>query len=147
MKDEFIEYLKMIGITADKYLNRIETIMEVHSNICQEEIIDIYVDEYIEEDGTRNYDGITFFSNEYDFGAVQFLTEDKFIITKRKKNVIAIKLKKKNYDLKKATENSRLNIEVRFDLSELYSIFKASKENCDNLMQMYFKYIAPNFKN
>ena len=147
MKKEFLDYLRMIGITAEEYLKRIETIIEIHSNICQEEIIDIFVDEYIREDGTREYEDITFFSNEYDFGAPQFLTEDNFIITKRIKNVSAIKIKKKDYDFKKATENSRLNIEVRYDISEMYAIFKASKENCDHLKQIYFNYIAPNITN
>ena len=147
MKKEFLDYLRMIGITADEYLKRIETIMEVQSNICQEEIIDIFVDEYIKEDGSRDYEDITFFSNEHDFGVVQFLTEDNFILTKRIKNVSAIKIKKHDYDFKKATENSRLNIEVRYDISEMYAIFKASKENCDHLKQIYFKYVAPNIKN
>jgi len=147
MKKEFLDYLRIIGITAEEYLKRIETIIEIHSNICQEEIIDIFVDEYIREDGTREYEDINFFSNEYDFGALQFLTEDNFIITKRIKNVSAIKIKKKDYDFKKATENSRLNIEVRYDISEMYAIFKASKENCDHLKQIYFNYIATIIKN
>ena len=147
MKAEFLEYLNSIGITAEEYLKRIETIIEFHSNICKEEIIDIFVDEYIKEDGTRDYDDINFFSNEYDFTARQFLIEDKFVLTKRTKNAIAIIIKKNNYDFKKATENSRLNLEVRYDISKLYAIFKASKENCDHLKQIYFKYLAPNIKN
>ncbi len=56
MKEEFIEYLKSIGITAEEYLKRIETIMEVYSELCQGEIVDIFVDEYIKEDGTREYE-------------------------------------------------------------------------------------------
>jgi len=147
MKAEFLEYLKLIGITEEKYLKRIETIIEVHSTICQEEIIDIFVDEYIKEDGTREYDGITFFSNEYVFGATQFLTEDNFMFSKRMKNVTVITIKGNNYDFKKATENSRLNMEIRHDIRELYGIFKASKENCDYLKKIYFKYIAPNIMN
>ena len=62
MKEEFIDYLKLIGITTEEYLNRIETIMEVHSELCQEEIIDIFVDEYIKEDGTREYEDLSLFS-------------------------------------------------------------------------------------
>ena len=147
MKAEFLEYLKLIGITEEKYLKRIETIIEVHSTICQEEIIDIFVDEYIKEDGTREYDGITFFSNEYVFGATQFLTKDNFMFSKRMKNVTVITIKGNNYDFKKATENSRLNIEIRHDIPELFGHFRASKENCDYLKKIYFKHIAPYIKN
>lgn len=146
MKDEFVEYLNMIGITSEKYLERIEAIIEIHSNICQEEIIDIYVDEYIKEDGTRDYEDISFFSNKYNFSANQFLTEDNFVLMKRFENVTGIVIKQKNYDFKNATENSRLNIVVRYETSEIYSKFKASKENCDKLKQIYFKYIAPKIR-
>lgn len=147
MKEEFVEYLKMIGITAEEYLKRIETIMDVHSNICQEEIIDIFVDEYIKEDGTRDYTGISLFSNKYDFGALQFLTEDHIVLTKRREDVYAIAIKKKDYDFKKATENSRLNIDVRYDVGEMSATYRASKANCDCLKKIYFKYIVPNIKN
>ena len=147
MKTEFIGYLKLIGITAEEYLKRIETIIEVHSTICQEEIIDIFVDDYFKEDGTREYDGLTFFSDEYIFGAAQFLTEDNFILSKRMKNVTTIKIKGKNYDFKKATENSRLNIEIKHEIRELFGNFRASKENCDHLKNIYFKHIVPNIKN
>lgn len=146
MKDEFIKYLRLIGITTEEYFKRIETIMEVHSELCQEEIIDIFVEDYIKEDGTREHDCINLYSNKFDFGAEQFLTDDNFTLSQRMKNVTAIKIKKKDYDFKKATEKSRLNIEVRYDISDVYGTFRASKENCDYLKQIYFKYIAPNLQ-
>ena len=146
MKAEFKEYLKLIGINEVNYLERIETIIKVHYDICQEEINDIFVDEYIKEDGTRDYDDISLFSNNYNFGAIRFLTEDDFFITKRMKNVTIVRIKKKNYDFKKATESSRLNIEIRHN-NDVHGILKASKENCDHLKHIYFKYIAPNIKN
>lgn len=78
MKKEFVEYLKSIGITSEVYLKRIETLMEIHLDLCQDEIEDIFVDEYIKEDGTREYEDITFYSEQYNFGAIQFLTNNDF---------------------------------------------------------------------
>ena len=144
MKAEFLEYLKLIGITSEEYLKRIGMIMDVHLELCQDEIIDIFVDEYIKEDGTREYEDISFFSNKYEFSAIQFLIDNNFCLSKRKKNVVAIKIKHKDYDFNKATEKSRLNIELTKDIINVYGIFKASKENCDYLKQIYLKYIVPN---
>ncbi len=141
MKKEFVDYLKSIGITAEEYLKRIETIIEVFSDFCQEEIVDIFVDEYIKEDGTREYEDITFFSEHYIFGATQFLTSDDFTLFKRMKNISSIDIKKKDYDFKKATDKSRLNIEIFLETaSPLHGNYKASKENCDSLKHILENY-------
>lgn len=144
MKTEFIEYLKSIGITSEVYLKRIEDLMEIHLKLCQDKIVDIFVDEYIKEDGTREYEDITFFSNEYIFGAIQFLTTDTFVYSKIKKSVGYIKFNSKDYDFKKATTLSRLNIKVGYKLKNFEGNYKASKENCDVLGQIILKYIKPN---
>lgn len=145
MKKEFKEYFKSIGITSQEYLKRIETLMEIHSELCQDEIVDIFVDEYIKEDGTREYEDISFYSKQYFFGVSQFLTTDTFILSKNTKDVKSIKIKKKDYDFKKATEKSRLNIDVSYETSTpLHGSFKASKENCDILKQIFLKYMMPN---
>ena len=144
MKPEFLEYLKSIGITNDIYLSRIETIMKVHSELVQEEISDIYVDDYFKEDGTREYADISFFSQGFSFGAYNFLTEDNFSISIRIKKITHIYIKKKNYDFKKATASSRLTIDIFYEMTSANGTFKASQENCDALTRIFFKYIKPN---
>ncbi len=47
MKEEFIKYLNTIGITTQVLLNRIEAIYEICLEICPEEVVDIFVDEYV----------------------------------------------------------------------------------------------------
>ncbi|MBU4374370.1 MAG: hypothetical protein KKD69_03760 [Euryarchaeota archaeon] len=145
MKGEFVEYLKSIGITTQVMHNRIETIYEVCSEICPDEIVDIFVDEYIKEDGSREYEDLNFFSDTYQFGAKQFLTKDDYGIARIKKKVLLSKIQMQNYDFKKATEKSRLYLEVKFE-GELNASFKASKENCDFLRDIILKYYKPNFK-
>jgi hypothetical protein len=144
MKMEFEEYLKSIGITSEVYLKRIETLMEIHLELCQDEIVDIFVDEYIQEDGTRQYTDITFFSNRYVFGAIQFLTTDNFSLTKLNKAITYMKIYNKDYDFKKATTLSRLNLDVGYDITNFSGNFKASKDNCDVLKKLVAKYMVPN---
>lgn len=146
MKPEFEEYFKSIGITSDEYCRRIEEIMSFFLEFTEEEIDDIFVDEYIKEDGTRIYEGITLYSNSYDMAGLDFLTEDHFHFFLRKKKMEGFKIKKKNYDFKKATDTSRLNIEMFYDSRNLISDFKASKENCNHLKQIFLKYFLPNWK-
>ncbi|MFZ2411541.1 MAG: hypothetical protein WAW23_08220 [Candidatus Methanoperedens sp.] len=145
MKDEFIKYLNTIGITTQVLHNRIEEIYEVCSEMCPDEIVDIFVDEYIKEDGSRDYEDLNFFSDTYQCGAKQFLTKDDYGIARLKKKVLLSKIQMQNYDFKKATEKSRLYLEVKFE-GELLASFKASKENCDFLRDIILKYYKPNFK-
>ena len=140
MKKEFEEYLKSIGITSEEYLKRIETLMGIHLQLYQYEIVDIFVDEYIKEEGTREYEDITFFSEKYMFGAVQFLTTDNFSLVKINKKIDLIKIKKKDYDFKKAIALSRLNVDIIPDKNSSEGNFKASKENCDVLKKIIIKH-------
>lgn len=144
MKEEFIEYLNAIGITTDVLHQRVEKIYEDCLEICNDEFVDIFVDDYIKEDGTRQYESITFFSDKYHFGARQFLTEDNYLIISTNKKVLVYVIRKQNYDFKKATEKSRLNLYIKFEgEGGIEGNFKASKENCDFLKDIFFKYFKP----
>jgi len=144
MKKEFIIYLEAIGIT-EALRERIEKIYEFCVGVCPGDIVDIFVDEYIKEDGTREYQGITFFSDKYTISARQFLTKDDFILTPIKKKVLFSEIKKQDYDFKKAAEKSKLHLRIVLDTG-IDGDFKASRENCDYLRGILLKYIIPNLK-
>ena len=145
MKDEFIEYLNTIGITTDALHERIEQIYKDCLDICPEEVVDIFVEEYIKEDGSRELENVDFFSENYQFSANQFLTKDDYNLVRLKKNFLLFRIQKQNYDFKKATQNSRLNLVVKIE-GNLTGELKASKENCDFLKDIFFKYFRSNLK-
>lgn len=145
MKGEFVKYFKSIGIMTQPLLNRIEQIYEFCSEICPDEIVDVFVDDYIKEDGTREYEDITFFSNKYLISVLQFLTKDESHLTPIKKKMLNCTIHKKDYDFKKATEKSRLYLNFNVDSGSVGK-YKASKENCDYLKQIIFKHVIPNLK-
>lgn len=146
MKKEFVDYLKSIGITTKALFERIEEICEFCSEICPDEIVDIFVDEHIKEDGTREYEDLSFFSDKYSVGARQFLTKDDFIIAPIKRRIYSYIIQKQDYDFKKATEKSRLKIQINLGPGGVSGNFKASKENCGFLRDIILKYIKPNLK-
>ena len=145
MKKEFLDYFRSIGITAEVLLERIEEVYEFCSLICPDEIVDVFVDDYIEKDGTRKYVHLSFFSDSYSIGARNFLTDDDIIMVPIRKKVSYYIIKKEDYDFERATEKSRLHMTFILDIGT-DGEFKASKENCDYLKLIFLKHIKSNLK-
>ncbi|MGB2841353.1 MAG: hypothetical protein WBC40_02560 [Halobacteriota archaeon] len=144
MEKEFITYLKSIGLT-EAIRKRIETIHEFYREICPDKITGIFVTNYMEEDGERMYENLWFFSENYCMEAKQFIAKDDFDITPIRSRIYYWTIQKQDYDFKKATEKSRLYLKFKLDTS-IHGEFKASKENCDYLREIFLKYIVPNLK-
>jgi hypothetical protein len=141
-KPEFNKYLESLGV-QEPLLKRIWTIHEFYEKICPEGIKDIFVNEYIKGDETREYESLWFFSETYLMEAKQFITKDDFDITPFKNIINYVKFIKQNYDFEKAEEKSRLNLIIKMD-TNVNGTLKASKGNCDYLKKIIEKYIVPN---
>ena len=136
---KFDEYLKKVGITP-ALKTRVELARRVASRMCPEEIEDILVNEYVQDDGTRVYESIWFFSKGYCIEAHNFITESSI-------DIVPIRIKRvqvdfKDYSFVKATEKSRLRVLVLFG-EGLEAEIKAAKENCDVLRDIILKYFRP----
>jgi hypothetical protein len=148
MKKDFTDYLESIGIT-DPIIKRIEEICQFHERILteglKEEIVDIFVTDYILKDGTRQYENLWLFSKNYVMEAKLFIKQDDFDISPYVKLIDYLAIKKESYDFIKFNEKSKLYIEY---VSKTNSgEFKATKENCDYLRNIYLKYMLPNVAN
>ncbi len=144
MKGEFIKYLDCIDITK-ALSGRIETIYKLCKQLCPEEIKDIFITDYIKEDGTRGYENLWFFSEKNCMEARNFRAVEDFDIIPIEKKVTYWNIKIHNYDFKKATDTSRLFLTIRFEI-DMVGDFKAAKENCDYLKEIIFKYVMKNIK-
>jgi len=78
---KFIPYLQRIGIKTKSLFDRIESIYNVFSKMCPEEIMDIFITDYIKDDGTREYESLWFFSATFCLEAKQFITKYDLDIT------------------------------------------------------------------
>ena len=140
---KFIPYLTDVGITSDAYLNRVRLLYELCSDICPEEIEDMFVEDYIKEDGTREYDDISFFSKTYVVGAYKFLTQIKFAISPIAKRLTYLNILVQEFDFQKASEKSRINVGFK-TVQGIDGNYKAAKKNCIYLQAIINKYFKPN---
>ncbi len=141
MKKFFEEYLGSIGL-AESLKNRVSLVLEDYKQICDQPINDIFVSEFIKEDGTREYESIWLFSTSYVMEAKNFINGDDFDIVPLAKNVTYYQIIKKEYRFGKTSDHSRLII--TFSTDKVRGTLKASKTNCSNLWNLFLKYIKPN---
>ena len=143
MKAEYIEYLEVLGIKTI-IRERIEEIYKFFSEISSEEIEDLFVSEYLQEDGNRIYEHVRFFSKNFGMVAADFLNTDRFNIFRlNPKNTFALSVRKKDYDFKKANVKSRMTVVLYWLNVNKTSTLKASKENCDYLKNIIIKKYLP----
>jgi len=145
MKEKFKIYLESIDVTKP-IRDKVEKIYEFYLKICPEEINDVFISDYIKEDGTREFDNMWFFSNSYTMEAKQFLSKaDDFDMTPIKGRIHYLNIQKRDYDFKIATHISRLYLRFGLDTG-ISGDLKASRKNCDFLRDTFSKYILPNLK-
>jgi hypothetical protein len=96
MREEFIKYLESIGITK-ALQERIETIYECCKELCPDEIMGIFITDYIKEDGSREYENLWFFSEKNCMEAKQFITQDDYDIIRIKKRVNCLNIQKQDF--------------------------------------------------
>ena len=144
MNEEFISYIQSIGMTKP-LISRVDYIFNFFQMVSPEEINDLFVSEYINADGNREFDSLLFFSSYYCMEAKQFIKVDDFDFVAIGNRVIYWNIKKDHYDFQKASEKSRMNLSAIIDQGTVIEC-KASKENCDILRDIFRKYILENFK-
>ena len=135
------EYLNRMGITTDILKDRVKLAYSVASQMCPEEIEEVFVSDYIKDDGTREYLSVWFFAKGYCMEAThKSITENSIDIVRIKTKRLQVALK--DYDFKKATEKSRLQVTILLE-EMLEGEIKAAKENCDVLRDITIKYFKP----
>ena len=142
MKKQFSEYLVSVGI-KDLFYQRVEEVYAFYSELLDEEILDIFVTDYVDAEGRRQYGNLWFFTETYVAEAFVFLTSDKFDLAPIKKRVKRWAIAKQDYDFNKATIKSRMRLEVTL-VGDMRCDIKASQENCDYLRAVFSKYFMPN---
>jgi hypothetical protein len=146
MKEQFIAYLKSIGM-EELLIERVAEIYQFYDNLLNtnlnDEILDIFITDYITKEETREYENAWFFSKKYFMEARLFINEDDFDVNTISKELYYLRIKKENYDFLKSNEKSRLYIKFHAYQKGTGEI-KASKENCDYLKKIYIKYLLPN---
>lgn len=145
MKTEHLTYLENLGISR-VISSRIESIMGFYTSITPEDILDIFISEYLQEDGSRMYESLWLFSEHYAMEAKNFITSDNFDRVYLSKQVGRWQIEKTEYDFVNATDSSRMIISFSIEESGLgiTGKLKSSKQNCDSLKNIFLNYVLKN---
>ena len=144
MKPEFEEYIRSVGAPT-ALQSRVAEIYEFYESICPEAITDIVVTDYIDNGQTRHYESLWFFSRQYSMEAHQFIEKDEFDIVPIEQAIAMIQFDKQDYDFKRATETSRINVTFRIGRGMgIVGNLKGARENCDHIRDVVLKHLIPN---
>lgn len=141
MKEEFTEYLLGLGMT-EPLIKRVEELLDIYSRSTQYEIEDIYISEYLKEDGRREYEDLRIYSSDCYCLCHSFITENELILSNHKL-VTSVHLERDNYDFSEARTNSKLSLYSFFYATPATMTLKATGLNCDKLNKIFQKYIKP----
>ena len=133
----FGEYLSSIGI------NKVERTLIAAERLCPEKMEEIFISDWIPAEGQRGYENLYFLTGTYIVESANFSTDTNINleITVLKDRVKYILAKYNDY-FEKASAESKLSI--TFYTNGGSFAMKATKENCDNLVEVYEKYIKSN---
>ena len=140
---EFVDYYEEIGFSKIQ-IDKIYEINRYATLLCPEQIIDVFVNDYLQQDKTKAFDSAWFFAKGYVLEAKRFLEKEVDLdITPINKKVMYIGIKAKDYNFKKASDNSQIEVDV-IVLGDTICSYKATSSNCDYLMDIISKYYKTN---
>lgn len=147
MKEEFITYLNSIDMSS-ALIDRATEVFRFCAQVCPEEITDIFVSEYVSEEGQREYENLWILSPTYVGEAHNFLDKEEFDVVAMRSSVSRLEVQKEEYDFTAATRKSRLHIEFWLGVAgfPISGNMRASGTNCDRLKAIMVKYIVPNLR-
>lgn len=145
MKPEFNIYLDSIGLSGAP-VGKVSEIYHIYNEVLGFNIEDIFISEYLNQDGSRIYENLWFFSKDYCFESKFFLTQYDMDSDEILNSIESFTLKKNDFDILNKVINDKSRLFINFVLkTNRQGEMKASKENCMKLMDIFLKYILPNF--
>lgn len=144
MSYNHIDYLKMMGLTEPLFI-RVKKIQEFYKQLNFPENHILFISDYINDEGTREFESLWLIHKDYIAEAKNFVNEDDFDMVCHAIKVNYWQVKRQNYDIGKANEKSRLFIEFSIG-HRTTATLKASKENCDHLFDIFTKFVHQNLK-
>lgn len=140
---EVVKYFKDIGI-EEPIEQRIQLVYSYIQKLIPFTLKDIFVSDYIEEDGTHKFVHADLFSDTHLISIFDFTRNDAFATSPYDIKIANMRIDSQEYDFQKASPKSRLRVRlVFFNTERMYGEFKATGNNCDYLMRILEKYIIP----
>ncbi|MGO9178015.1 MAG: hypothetical protein ACLQBX_17040 [Candidatus Limnocylindrales bacterium] len=136
-------YLDLIGAT-DVLRERTEAMMGLYEAFLTIEPSSVFVSEYPREDGSRAYESLWLFTDKLAMEArIPTPGDEQFDFVPIAHGVRHLVVEAKDYDLRAASEASRMRVEMWLG-DQLLGELKASGLNCDSLTAIVATYLVPN---
>ena len=142
MKDDWVAYLESIDLT-EVLRGKVQEVVCFYQQVHAEQIQDIFVTEYVDKAGNRQYGSVWLFSEELIMEAKRFVNAHDFDSTPLKQRVHYWQIKKNEYDFQSATKESRMVLDIVLSPDTSCEL-KASGKNCDYLKAVFIKHVVPN---
>lgn len=142
MKAQWKRYLKEIGMRT-ALIKRIESAERAVAAVCPDQLRDLFVSEYLSQDGTRNYEHVFFFTDEHAIRVTNFLTEQTLDIDAIAYGIVNLVITGTDFDFGETSEKSRLTVHYH-TAGGCTADLRASKENCAYLLNVVRRWLAPN---
>lgn len=143
MNEEFQLYLNNLKATS-VVITRVENLIEILHEIVPINFTGIFLNDFITQDGTMQFDTLYLFTDVEILQARNFLQTDNFELGGYKKAVSSFEIQEQDYDFKMTSEKSRLTILLNLASGTRIYQFKASRENCKYLKRILDLYLRPN---
>ncbi len=141
MTDDFLEYCGSVGMGNSLKQQVSEFHDQLVSFVPAQPIEDIFIGEYVTNDGTRQDDTLHFFTNSNVFEIENFVSKPKIWIVKYGPSYL--EMSKEDFDLSDPIAGSRLNIRVEWEGQHFELNMRASGENCSKLLDVVRRHILP----
>ncbi len=142
MKAEWRRYLTEIGM-GRPLVGRVARVERAVAAVCDDKIRDLFVSDYLEENQTRRYEGLFFFTDKAAIQASRFVSEDTLDIDLIANCIVNLAISRTDFDFEETTEKSRLRV-VYATAGHCGGELKASKENCAHLAKIVRQRLVPN---
>src|SRR4051794_10673530 len=104
-------YLRDLGM-RNALVERVTTFYHAYRALVTDPVTDIFVSEYVDDEGTRQYENLWLFWEKYVAEALSFVNQERSDLMTLVENVGWIGLTRREFDLHTATPASRFTVNI-----------------------------------
>lgn len=140
MNETFSKYVRSLGI-GEALFAHIEALSDQCQRLAPEPFEEIAVSEVVQQDGSKIYDLLYFFSNGFICEVENFVSNPTIWLAPLQSGPAWLKIEKVDFDLKEAKPTSRFSVDAHWWSAGFTIHPKACGDNCTHLLKLTKRYL------